>query len=244
MTRAPDPRTPMPSILAFAHRGGMADRPENTIGAFVHAQALGVRAVETDAWITADRIAVLSHDGVVRTSAGNRPIAELQRDELPRHIPSMADLYRECGSGLDIAVDILDPAAATAVVTAAVSAGGGAPARLWLCSTSVEQLVSWRPLHPDVHLVHSDSNWKQHRGDPSAHARVLRERSVQVLNLRYRQCLPAVIAACHGNGVMLFGWGVQRVSAMRRLVRLGVDGLMSDHVDRLLTAVDSGPDRA
>jgi len=227
---------PVPhAIHLFAHRGGMAHRRENTLEAFTYAQSLGIGGVETDVWLTRDGVPVLHHDARVRTPHGRRKIAEIARVDLPAHVPSLGDLYDRCGTDMDVAIDVLDPAAASAVVTAARSAGGSAVSKLWLCSPLVETLVSWRHLDDAIHLVHSDNSWNRvHRSDPAAHTRHLRELSIDVLNVQYRSCSRAVVRACHEQQIALFVWGVSRISTMHRLLDLGVDGLMSDHVDRLI----------
>ena len=51
--------------ILFAHRGGCADAPENTLEAFSHSVALGVTGLESDVWLSADGIPVLSHDNKV-----------------------------------------------------------------------------------------------------------------------------------------------------------------------------------
>lgn len=48
--------------IAFAHRGGAGDWPENTMPAFAGAVALGYRYVETDAHLTADGRVLAFHD--------------------------------------------------------------------------------------------------------------------------------------------------------------------------------------
>jgi glycerophosphoryl diester phosphodiesterase len=45
-----------------AHRGGRGVAPENTLGAFRQAAALGVTTIETDCAITKDDVVVLSHE--------------------------------------------------------------------------------------------------------------------------------------------------------------------------------------
>ena len=51
-----------PAPIAFAHRGGAGEAPENTLAAFELAVALGYTYVETDAHITRDGVLVAFHD--------------------------------------------------------------------------------------------------------------------------------------------------------------------------------------
>jgi glycerophosphoryl diester phosphodiesterase len=51
-----------PAPIAFAHRGGSGEAPENTLEAFELAVSLGYRYLETDAHVTRDRVLVAFHD--------------------------------------------------------------------------------------------------------------------------------------------------------------------------------------
>src|SRR6478752_4979614 len=112
--------TPLASLrkppIGFAHRGASAHAPENTIEAFALARRLGASGLESDVWLTADGVAVLDHDGKV----GRRPrrigIDEVERSELPDHIPTLEQLLTEVGTDYELSLDVKDPAAAAVVV--------------------------------------------------------------------------------------------------------------------------------
>src|SRR5437660_10346764 len=111
-----------PPIL-FAHRGARAHAPENTLESFRTGLAMGATGLESDVWLSADGVAVLDHDGVVKGGMRRRPVAAVERRDLPAHIPTLADLYAECGTAFQLSLDIKDPAAAKGVVDVARAAG-------------------------------------------------------------------------------------------------------------------------
>src|SRR3954467_15942769 len=94
--------------IAFAHRGARAHAPENRLEAFALARRLGATGLESDVWCTADGVAVLDHDGVVGSRLRRRPIGETPRAALPSHIPTLADLYVECGTDFELSLDVKD----------------------------------------------------------------------------------------------------------------------------------------
>ena len=100
----------LPSLLArpigFAHRGARAHAPENTLEAFQLGLRLGATGLESDVWLTSDGVPVLDHDGVVRRRHRRRPLSSYRRDELPEHIPSLAELVATCGTGYELSLDL------------------------------------------------------------------------------------------------------------------------------------------
>ena len=144
----------LPSLLdppiLFAHRGGRAHASENTMAAFELGLRLGATGLESDAWLTADGVVVLDHNGRVRSGMRRRAIARCARAELPDHIPTLADLYATCGSAFHLSLDVKDKDAFDAIVAVARAAASDGLSRLWLCHPNLDTLVSWRDRCADV----------------------------------------------------------------------------------------------
>jgi len=69
--------------LVIAHRGGAGLYPENTLYAFERARKLGVDVIELDVRITSDGALVVLHDAAVqRTTDGNGRVSEMTLGEL------------------------------------------------------------------------------------------------------------------------------------------------------------------
>ena len=57
--------------VVYAHRGGAALRPENTIAAFDHGFACGAEGIEFDVHLSSDDVVVVHHDD--GSAAEHRP---------------------------------------------------------------------------------------------------------------------------------------------------------------------------
>ncbi|MGI8809503.1 MAG: glycerophosphodiester phosphodiesterase [Acidimicrobiales bacterium] len=222
--------------MAFAHRGGRAHATDNTIEAFKLALRLGATGLESDVWLTADGAVVLDHDGRVKVGLRSRPVASLPRAALPDHVPTLEDLYAECGTGFELSLDVKDPAAASAVVAVARAAGGDAPGRLWLCHPEWELLADWRKDLHDVHLVDSTKLRAMRRG-PERRASQLSAAGIDAVNLHYEEWTGGLTTLFHRFGVLGFGWDAQHERILRSLVNMGIDGVFSDHVDRMVDVI-------
>ena len=73
----------LPRPLIYAHRGGAALRPENTIKAFDHGLSLGADGLEFDVHLSRDGEVVVHHDETLeRTTSGRGRLADHTADEL------------------------------------------------------------------------------------------------------------------------------------------------------------------
>jgi len=226
------PRLRTPPI-GFAHRGARAHAPENTLEAFRLARRLGATGLESDVWRTADGQAVLDHDGVV--GLRRRSVARVDRTDLPPHVPTLDELYSECGADYELSLDLKDPAAGPEVLE--VARRYGALPRLWLCHPDEEVLVDLRAQDPTVRLVHSTRRSKVEGPEERWAARLADER-IDAVNLHHTGWTAGRVALFHRFEVVCFGWDAQHERVIEQLLATGIDGVFSDHVDRLVETID------
>jgi glycerophosphoryl diester phosphodiesterase len=232
-TRLPSLRRPP---IGFAHRGARAIAPENTIEAFVLARKLGATGLESDVWLSAEGLPVLDHDGVVRRLLRRRAIGDVRRDALPAHIPTLAEVYETCGTDFELSLDVKDPTAAAAVIAVARDAGNGAIGRLWLCHHDWQLVASWRELDADVKLVDS-TRLRRIREGPERRAAALADAGVDAINLHQTDWSGGLTTLFHRFERLAFGWDAQFDRVLDALLDIGIDGVYSDHVDRMVDAL-------
>jgi len=230
---APMPARPTATrpCIGFAHRGASADARENTLEAFRLALELGATGLESDVWLTADGVPVLDHDGL---TPGGVAITAVERKALPKHVPTLAELYEACGSDFELSLDVMHPEAARAVV--AVARESGDPARLWLCHWNWRVVAGFRALDPAVRLVDS-TRVRVMQSDPGERAERMVALGIDALNLHWSDWNEALADTFRARDRALFGWDAQDDAALTRLLGLGMDAVFSDHVPRMMKAI-------
>src|SRR5437899_1961918 len=80
--------------MVFAHRGGSALAPENTMAAFDRGIACGADGLELDVHLSRDGVVVVHHDRTLdRTTTLRGPIADRSAAELERaNVPTLGDV--------------------------------------------------------------------------------------------------------------------------------------------------------
>ena len=242
---------PLPRI--FAHRGLATGAPENTILAFAAAHALGITYLETDVHASADGVAVISHDAdLVRTAGIVGRIDELAFAELKKvdlgHGQSYSSLHEvllafpEARFNIDLKSD--------AAVAPAVEAIRRAKAIQRVLVTSFDNARRRRAVRLLPGVVSSAS------AVPFAAALVAVKlgivplvrhllRGVQAVQVPerlwgVRVVSPRSVRLLKRAGVEVHVWTINDPADMRRLLDLGVDGLVTDRADLALEVVAAG----
>jgi glycerophosphoryl diester phosphodiesterase len=220
--------------IGFAHRGARAHAPENTLEAFGLALRLGATGLESDVWLTSDGVAVLDHDGVVKSGLRNRPISTVARSALPSHIPTLVELFDTCGTGYELSLDVKDEAAGPPVV--ALARDAGAEDKLWLCHHDIDVVASWRSLSDGAHLVDSTRLRRIREGTERRAARH-KEMGIDAVNMHASDWTLGLTTLWHRFGRLAFGWDAQQPRVLATLLAVGIDAVYSDHVDRMVEAL-------
>ena len=227
----------MPKL--FAHRGGMAHAPQNTLAAFRRATAHGATGLETDAFLTRDGAVVLAHDPLV--TPGPRAIRDLDRAALPVEVPTLDDLLDLAGPHCDLFVDVKDDAAFPVLAASVLRHRDPADLRLWLAHADFERsdrqvVTSWAGTLPGAHLVDSTSAARL-GPDPARYLAGLAAGPIGWLNLPITDWTPALVTACRAAGLQTMAFRVHDADRAAQAVDLGLDAVHGDDVDALVDVV-------
>lgn len=225
--------------ITFAHRGARADHPENTIRAFRHALEHGATGLETDAWLSADGEVVLVHDASIKIRRGGMPrrlyVERSTAAELAEHdVPRLADLRAELGTAYELSIDLKSPDVGTAIIAETPDAADRG--RLWLCDPSSRVLRALREQTSETRLVHSQSR-RRLPESLERHAADLAAARIDAMNLHHSEWTAGVVTLFHRFSVQAFAWDVQEVRHLRAMLRMDIDALYCDHVDRMVATV-------
>lgn len=184
--------------------------------------------------MTKDAEVVLDHDGVVRRLGRKRPISELSRSQLPDHIPALGELFDALGTDFDLSIDIKDDTVTSAIVSVAQECRFPLE-RLWLCHFRHDEVLAIRRQFSDVRVVDSTRLSRLKQGlEPRASMNS--QRGIDAINLHFSDWNGGLVTLTHRFNLLAFGWDVQFEHQLENGLKMGLDALYSDHVDRLVDA--------
>src|SRR3954466_347801 len=231
-----------PRPLVFAHRGGSALAPENTVAAFDNALALGADGLELDVHLSRDGTVVVHHDRLLdRTTSLRGPIGERTADQLRRaDVPSLADVLERYRNAR-IIVEMKANTAALAAATIDVVRRAGAIDRVCLGSFGLRVLRAARALEPAIAtsaareevrwaLYRSWCRWPVSSVAYSGYQVPERSGMTRVVSRRF-------VDDAHDAGLGVQVWTVDSEEAARRLLGWGVDALITDRPDLIVPLV-------
>ena len=226
------------TTVLFAHRGARAHAPENTMEAFRLALRLGATGLESDVWLTSDNIPVLDHDGKIPAGKlRSRAIRDVPASSLPAYIPHLGAVLEMLSErpDLHLSLDVKDDSAFGPTLQQVHTYGSDLPARVWLCHPNAELLRAHRAEFPEIRLVNSVRLGSIREGVERRCA-LLSATGIDALNMRIDDWNGGLVTLAHRFSCYAFGWNLQHDHELRAGLRMGLDGVFSDHVDRMVDA--------
>jgi len=252
----------LPRPRVIAHRGASGTFPENTLASFKAARDIGAPYIELDVHMTRDGRVVVSHDpDLTRMSGLDSLITTLTYDQLRQadagyNFAEADGSYAFRGRGLKIPMlsEVLAAVPELRVVIEIKQLGpslvkpllevvdqAGMRRRVLIASEFKPPLDEARALAPDIPTNFSSpevgdfframvSKMAEYK-PPAPALEVPPEYEGFVL------VTPESIAAAHQVGVEVHVWTVDEESEMRRLLALGVDGIITNFPERMLKLI-------
>lgn len=224
-------------FAAFAHRGGGAEQPENSKRAFAAAVAKGYRYIETDVQATADNVVMVFHDDELAPLTNGKGViarlpysevrqAKIHGSELLMTLEEALVTFPETHFNIDIKSEhALEP-------TLDLVGRMDVMKRICLASFSDDRLARIRQRFGPTICTSAGPRGVTALKLASWGLPFMRINShcAQVPLAEYSITIPTrrFIAFCNIRGVAVHVWTIDEAEDMRRLIRLGVNGIMSD----------------
>jgi glycerophosphoryl diester phosphodiesterase len=238
--------------LVFAHRGGCALGPENTLAAFDLGLAAGADGLELDVHLSADGVPVVHHDDTLdRTTSGSGPLAERSAAELARvdagcrfgvngefpfrnqgvHVPTLREVLRRYPD-VPIIIEMKVDSREMGEAVAREARATGSIERLCAAGYGARSAAAIRAALPEMAFsaCHAEVRLAVYRSWARLPLRRAAYGVYQVPELagRLRVVSPRFIRYAHHIGLKVQVWTVDDERDMHRLLEWGADGLITN----------------
>jgi glycerophosphoryl diester phosphodiesterase len=237
--------------LVIGHRGAMGHAPENTLASFELGWRMGADALECDVHLSKDRRLVVMHDeSLDRTTSGSGLIQDHRWSEIRRldaggwfhrrfkgqHPLRLEDLLAwirgkkaRSGQPLKLVVEIKnEPVRYRGIAEAVANALRGREERVLVISFDHGAVKRVKVLSRKIF-----TGILFHQPLPDLEARVRWTRSDAVFP-RWSLVTPALVRAARRKKWFVGTWTVNDPDAMKKMIRLGVDGAATNFPDRFV----------
>lgn len=232
-------------FIITAHRGASAAAPENTLIAYKKAIEMGADYAELDVRQTKDGAIVLMHDKTVHRTTGVKgfvwdfTLEELRQMEAGswfgeefrgEPIPTLEEVIRLVKGRMKLNIEVKisehEPGIAQRVVNIVRSEDFSL--NCMITSFDMETVKTFKAIAPDLKtgLIFD----KEYRSD-------VFEGNWEILSSNYELVDAEFIRLARNSGKKTYAWTVNDREEMLRLIGLGVDGIITDMPDLLISVL-------
>ncbi len=217
----------MKKAWIIGHRG-VAGSPENSVEGFERAIKMGVDGIELDVRQSGDGKLVVLHGTVVGDHAVQTTPYETFRFAIEGHeIPLFEDVLKKFGKKTFLDIELKQPgfeAEATALIKKYTN-----PEKTMVSAFDTKSLETVHELLPQLQLGYI---YNRTQDEESRH-----NCPVDVVIPQFRLASRELIDEVHEEGLKVWAWTVNEEVEIKRLLALGVDGLITDYPERVAEAL-------
>ena len=230
--------------LVIAHRGASGHRPENTLPAYELAVEQGADMIEIDLHRTRDGAIVVAHDEELAGIGGQGEIAEATLAEVRaldagagESVPTLDEVLDGFAKRIPFNLELkrgkqADYPGLEQATLEAVNQRGLLP-RMLFSSFYDPVLARLRALSPEARVALLISRKFPYRALERANAL-----GAEALNPEDSLVTAKLVREAHAAGLAVYVFTVDEEAELRRFLDLGVDGIFTNHPDRLRAIVD------
>lgn len=220
-------------IMRIGHRGAAGHAPENTLAAVRAGLALDADFIEVDVQRSRDGRLVVMHDATVdRTTNGSGLISDLTWDELQlldagdgERVPCLEEVLAATNGQAGVMLEVKATGIGTEVQGAVRTAGFAGP--VLYASFLHAEILAIRELDPLARTMALIVTV------PAGGAALARDAGATMVGLAYHFATAEFVATLHDAGLEVFVYTVNEPAQIQRAIDLGVDGIISDHPERV-----------
>jgi glycerophosphoryl diester phosphodiesterase len=242
------------SPIVIAHRGGAKLAPENTLAAFENAIALGVDMIEIDVHLSKDKEIIVIHDYTLdRTTNGTGDIKDLTLDEIKQFdagswfsenyvnekVPTLNETLEEINGRCKLLIEIKDgderyPGLEKKIVQTIKAQN----ASQWVViqSFNKKSILRIKEMYPELityYLMGMNFNEFYSKISNQISEGKSIERKFDGVAPHHPSLDKNKVAFLHNAGYGVFTFTVNDKSDMKKVVEIGVDGIITDSPDIL-----------
>ena len=237
-------------VIITAHRGASGLAPENTLAAFRKAMELGADFSELDVTMTKDGKLILLHDDTLeRTTNDSGNVWDYTLEELKQldaglwfggkfegeRLPTLAEVIElvkgKMKLNIEIKVNGHEPGIVEKVVETVRNKGFTKQCIITsFDSATVERVMEIAPEIPAGFIFNEDYPEDVFDG------------KWPILSVKYKIVDAAFLEKARASGKEVHVWTVNKEDEMRRLIDLGVDGIITNFPNRLIEVLESPAD--
>ena len=237
----------IPVVVNIAHRGGAGLAPENTLACFKEG-LIYADMIEFDVQPSKDSQLLIYHDrsGVERTTNGKGRVPDLTFEYLRsldagswfgqkykgEKIPTLTEVIEETSSSniqYNVELKYYDPESdwfENEVIR--IIKKSRIEARTIITARHEENILRLQEIDPEINCV-----LLQKERTPLEYFKLITNLKLKTAQIRWSALIPSFLKKCHEEDIQVFYFYADEPQEMKRVITLGIDGLLTNYPDRL-----------